>query len=179
VPLPAAGRVDRCWDVVLAQGMAGDDAAARAGGRAAGRRGGRQRGAGRDRDRSRPVGERAGRGRLPGVPGEPAAVGPVPPAEPGVGGQERCRRRARAGGHGPHRLPPAARGGRRLAGGGGHQGLGPHLQDDDLGANPGDPATTPPAAGVLPRRPGGFQPPGRPRHPGTAGQGTGPAAAGS
>ncbi len=117
----------------------------------------------------------AGRGGLPGVPGEPAAVGPVPPAAPGVGGQERRRRRARAGRHGPHRLPPAARGGRRLAGGGGRQGPGPHPQDDDLGADPGDPAAAPPAAGVLPRRPGGLRRPRRPRHPGAAGQGTGPA----
>ena len=57
-----------------------------------------------------------------------------------------------------------------------NQGPGPHPQDDDLGANLGDPATAPSAAGVLPRRPGGLQRPGCPRHPRAAGQGTGPAA---
>ena len=98
---------------------------------------GRRRGDGRDRDRPRPVGRGAGRGRVPGVPGEPAAGGPVPRAARRVGGQERRRRRARAGRHGPHRLPPAAPGGRGQPGSRGHQGARAHPQDDDLGADPG------------------------------------------
>jgi hypothetical protein len=42
------------------------------------------------------------------------------------GAKSDARGRARAGGHGPHRFPPAARGRRGLAGGSGHQGAGPH-----------------------------------------------------
>ena len=62
----------------------------------------------------------------------------------------------------------------RQRGGGGHQGAGPHAQDADLGADPAGAAAAAPAAGVLPRRAGGLRGPGRPRHPGAAGQGPGP-----
>ena len=71
----------------------------------------------RDRDRPGPVGGGADRGRVHGVPGEPAAGVPVPGTARRVGRQERRRGRAHAGGHGAHRLPPAAPGCRRPPGG--------------------------------------------------------------
>ena len=109
---------------------------------------------GRDRDRPRPVGERAGRGRVHGVRGQPAAGGPLPGAALGVGGEVRPRRRAHPGrdrAPGPGAPPPAGRG---LDVGRADQGAGPLAPDDDLDPPAaGQPAALH-AAGVLPGRAG-------------------------
>ena len=68
-----------------------------------------------------------------------------------------------------HQLRPAA--GDSPAGRGG-QGSRAHAQDADLGADPGRAAAAAPAARVLSRRAGGIRGPGRPRHAGTAREGT-------
>ncbi len=65
-----------------------------------------------DSHQLRPVGQRAGRGRVHGLRGEPAAGLEIPGTPWGVRRQERPRRRAHADRHGAHRFPPAARGGR-------------------------------------------------------------------
>ena len=71
-------------------------------------------GAGMYRDRPRAVGAGAGRGRLPGLRGEPETGRPAPRGPVTVGRQERQGRRAHPGRHGPDPLPPAAPGRRRL-----------------------------------------------------------------
>ena len=67
----------------------------------------------------------------------PDAGRPVPGAACDLGRQERRRGRACAGRHGPHRRPPAARGGRGHRAGRGGQGAGPGPSEPDLGTAPG------------------------------------------
>ena len=171
--------MDEAGKVLAPQAAAGgrgrDRAAARAARRGTSARTRMRRGAGRDRDRPRPVGRGAGRGRLPGVPGEPAAGGPVPGTARGVGSQERRRRRAHAWRTWCAPTPTSCA--RR-------PGTAPEAEGVKVLARThktmiwertrGGAAAAAPAAGVLPRRAGGLRGPGRPRRPGTAGQGPRP-----
>ena len=121
------------------------------------------------------MGRGAGRGRLRGVRDQPDVGGPVSGAALHLGGEDRCRRRARAGrdrAAGPRRTtgrspatPPDAEAVKLVA---------RTHQIADLGPHPPRAAAAHGAAGVLPGRAGGLRRSGRTRHPRAARPGAGP-----